>query len=187
MTPSPLHKMPEAETSLRLAFYLLQSSLTDSVEVAIDGAQVKTLEQVHFAIDAFLAGAQCHCTAPKIEWRGLYVHQPTGGRINIHSGSGRGDVVALLRGGRTFRAESKKGLLVPSANSREYPLLREALGQLLTLKEVAQNDLLAVAVPQSAKFADLAAQWRVAPLIQRAGIQILTVNRDNQVRGLQLS
>ena len=39
----PEKKMPEAEVSLRLAFYLIERGLvTSDVHVAIDGAQVKT-------------------------------------------------------------------------------------------------------------------------------------------------
>lgn len=177
--------MPEAETSLRLAFYLLSRGLTDKVEVAIDGAQVKTTSQVHFEIAQFLVESQCRCIAPAFEWRGRYSHDPTKGYISIHSNPGQGDVVATLWNGRVFRAEAKKGPLVSSKSSQEYPLLREALGQLLTIQSVGEHDLLAVAVPHSTKFSDLASRWREAPLVRRSGIQILTVTRDNQVHGLE--
>jgi len=178
MAPLPDSKMPEAETSLRLAFFLLQKRLATLVEVAIDGAQVKTLEQVHFQITEFLAESSTR------GWSGTYLHAPSGGKIRIHSTAGLGDVVAQLVDGRTFRAESKKGTLMPSTSSQEYPLLREALGQLITVAEVGETDVLAVAVPHSAKFAALAERWRIAPLVLRAGIQILTVDRTNQVHGL---
>src|SRR5688500_10199571 len=151
--------MPEAETSLRLAFYLLQSGLTDKVEVAIDGAQVRTASDVHFAIAEFLVESECSCTTSALEWRGTYMHARSGGSISIHSSPGQGDVVATLRNGRVFRAEAKKGPLVPSKSSQEYPLLREALGQLLTIANVGADDLLAVAVPHSSKFAQLALKW----------------------------
>jgi hypothetical protein len=177
--------MPEAETSLRLAFFLLQKRLADFVEVAIDGAQVKTLEKVHFQIREFLVESQCvACEPSNGGWSGTYLHTPSGGKIRIHSTAGLGDVVAQLADGRTFRAESKKGTLVPSTSSQEYPLLREALGQLLTISEVGETDVLAVAVPHSTKFAELAERWRNAPLVRRADIKILTVERNNEVHGL---
>jgi hypothetical protein len=179
--------MPEAETSLRLAFFLLTQKLTDRVEVAIDGAQVKTRDTVHFAIADFLQTAQCNCVMAALDWRGVYSHSASGGTILLHSRPGQGDVVATLRNGRTFRAESKKGPLGRSNSSEELPRLREALGQLLTIEVVGPNDLLAVAVPCSPKFAELAARWRAAPLVQRVGIQILTVARDGHVDGLHLS
>jgi hypothetical protein len=49
---------------------------------------------------------------------------------------------------------------------------------------VSKQDLLAVAVPHSPRFAKLARRWREAPLIKRLGIHILTVGRDGDVDGL---
>ena len=74
-----------------------------------------------------------------------------------------------------------------SVSSQEYSLLREALGQLLTIKEVNETDILAVAVPSSPKFEELAARWRSAPLIERFRVRILTVSRNNDVTGLHLN
>jgi len=85
--------------------------------------------------------------------------------------------------GHTLRVECKKGPLVRSKSSQEYPLLREALGQLLTIAEVTERDLLAVAVPHSAKFQELAQRWRQAPLIKRFGIHVLTVDQTGNVFG----
>ncbi len=48
-------KMPEAEVSLRLAFYLINEELVNSdVHVSIDGAQIETNEKTHFDIRGFL-------------------------------------------------------------------------------------------------------------------------------------
>lgn len=180
-------RMPEAETSLRVAFHLLESRLAEKVEVAIDGAQIKTMDQVHFNIGAFLMDAHCAHVAPKDGWRGAYLHAPSGGYLNIHSKSGQGDVVATLKNDRKLRVEAKKGTLERSKSSQELPLLREALGQLLTIKEVGPLDLLAVAVPESPRFSRLAACWRDAPLVKRVGFQILTVSREHGVQGLDIS
>jgi hypothetical protein len=54
----------------------------------------------------------------------------------------------------------------------------------MTVSAVADKDILAVAVPKSVKFAELAARWRNAPLLQRVGIRLLTVDRHNGVEGL---
>jgi hypothetical protein len=52
----PTQKMPEAEVSLRLAFSLFERGLVAStVEVAIDGAQVRTGRTVHFPIGDFMS------------------------------------------------------------------------------------------------------------------------------------
>lgn len=179
--------MPEAEVSLRMAFYLLRSGLTDQpVRVAIDGAQIKTADITHFDIDGFLSRCGCSKACASTSWRAVYRHIQTGGEIEIHAKPGEGDVVSRLRNGRTLRVESKKGPLKRARGSREYPLLREALGQLLTIPKISKTDVLAVAVPHSPKFLALAAQWRVAPLVLRAEIQIVTVDQRDQVYGLTL-
>jgi hypothetical protein len=47
--------MPEAEVSLRLAFWLLEHIPVDGpVEVAIDGAQVPINDTVHFDLLGFM-------------------------------------------------------------------------------------------------------------------------------------
>ncbi|MGE0761464.1 MAG: hypothetical protein AB7O38_30905 [Pirellulaceae bacterium] len=178
-------KMPEAEVSLRLAFHLIEQGLTASdVHVAIDGAQVKTTDTIHFGISEFLRALKWIKSATDDLWQGTYTHATHIPKVIIHSSPGCGDVVATLIDGRTLRVECKKGPLVRSKSSQEYPLLREALGQLLTMESVGELDLLAVAVPSSPKFQELASRWRQAPLVSRFGIRILTVSRDNQVSGL---
>jgi len=177
-------KMSEAEVSLRLAFYLLNNDLVNSdVDVAIDGAQIKTLDKLHFPITEFLQQNMCIRCEPGIGWSGSYsLSSPY--RINIHTTPGKGDVVARMKSGHVLRVESKKGTLQRSKSSAEYPLLREALGQLLTIDSVDKDDILAVAVPKSDKFESLAQRWREAPLIKKFGIQIITVARDGRVSGL---
>lgn len=178
-------RMAEAEVSLRVAFYLLDSDLAASdVDVAIDGAQVRTGEAIHFSIAEFIAQNACTPDALSSSWQGTYCRVGARFRLRIHSNPGRGDVVALLSSGHTLRVESKKGPLERSRSSEEYPLLREAIGQLMTVDTAGDNDIFAVAVPKSAKFMELAARWRRAPLIQRLGIRLLTVDRRNKVDGL---
>jgi hypothetical protein len=178
-------RMSEAEVSLRLAFYLLDCDLAASdAEVAIDGAQVKTGETIHFRIGDFIAQNACTPVTDIPSWQGTYSRSGARFRVRIHCNPGRGDVVALLRTGHTLRVESKKGPLARSASSVEYPLLREAIGQLMTVEAAGDADILAVAVPKSARFTELTTRWRNAPLIRRLGIRLLTVDRENRVEGL---
>ena len=180
--------MSEAEVSLRLAFWLVGKKLVadddNEVLVALDGAQVKVGGVVVFDVAAFLRENRWRKTDSNSHWRGEYGMKGTASRLVVHSKSGYGDVVCRFQDGRVFRAEAKKGPLTDSKSSEEYPLIREALGQLLTVKEASKQDILAVAVPYSRRFAKLAAQWREAPLIKRLGILILTVGRDGEVDGL---
>jgi hypothetical protein len=179
-------KMAEAEVSLRLAFWLFDHARAESpIDVAIDGAQVRINDTIHFDLPEFLYSCGWQKVDGAAPWQCEWVQAGSSNRIRIHSDPGRGDVVARLSSGRTLRVECKKGPLVPTASSPEYPRMREALGQLLTVEEIGGGDILAVAVPHSPKFDDLAKRWRNAPLIKRLGLQILTVDQKGNVFGFQ--
>jgi hypothetical protein len=180
----PEDRMPEAEVSLRLAIFLITNNhaLSD-VKVAIDGAQVQVGDRVIFPLIDFLKANGWYKKELGPRWQGNYYHDKQIPSIVVHSYSGEGDVVTKLNSGLTLRAESKKGPTRRSKSSAEYPLMWEALGQLLTVEHVGDNDLLAIAVPSSDKFNELAIRWREAPLIKRFGIRILTVDRNSQVTG----
>ena len=181
----PNDRMPEAEVTLRLAIYLIENNLAKgNVGASIDGAQVKTGDTVHFPILSFLndKGWVGNENAPV--WRTTFTHSDFDAAIIIHSTPGEGDVVAELVDGQRLRVESKKGTLARSKSSSEYPLIREAIGQLMTVDQTEQRDLFAVAVPDSEKFCELAARWRKGPLMVKAGLKILTVSRDGTVTGL---
>jgi hypothetical protein len=169
------------------SLYLLRNRLaTGIVDIAIDGAQDQRGGTVHSALADFLEASGRTPQAVK-SWKG---HHPVVGckyGIRIHSTPGQGDVVAKLSSGRTLRAECKKGPLSRSRSSQEYPLLREAIGQLMTVDHVEPTDILAVAVPWSPKFAELTSGWRSAPLVRRIGIHLLTVNRDGHVSGFEMA
>ncbi len=178
-------RMPEAEVSLRLAFWLIETNRVKSdVRIAIDGAQVATGEVIHFPLIDFMKSRGWACSKPKDRWQGNYCCRSNERGIEIHSQPGVGDVVAELKNGNILRVECKKGPLTLVNGSPEYPLLRSALGHLLTLDEVDERDVIAVAVPKNARFPQLAERWRNAPLIKRCGIRILLVGRNNQVEGL---
>jgi hypothetical protein len=182
----PADRMPEAEVSLRLAFHLLSMPEAEgTAEVAIDGAQIRVGRREVFPIAAFLQveGWALVEQKGKNPWQGWY--ERPGQRLWIHSRSGVGDVVARV-GGKRFRAECKGGPLIKKRGSQEYPKLRGALGQVMTVEEVDGHDVLAVAVPWTEKFGELAERWRRAPLVVRSGVLIVLVGRDGEVVGLTL-
>ncbi len=182
----PKDKMPEAEVTLRLAMAIIEHGHTDSsVVAAIDGAQVKTGVTVHFPIVEFLNERGWFGNDQTDRWQCSYKNEKYSQEIVVHSSSGEGDLVAQLKNGRTLRVESKKGPLSRSKSSQEYPLIREAIGQLMTIEKADPNDILAVVVPHSEKFDSLATQWRERPLLKNAGIHIITIDRTNKVRGLE--
>lgn len=179
-------KMPEAEVTLRLALFLITGSYTkENVICAIDGAQVKVGSKIIFPIIEFLNSNGWFAPGQDRKWQCKFVHEGFSQSIVVHSSSGEGDLVSNLINGKTLRVECKKGPLVSKPGSQEYPLIREAIGQLMTVEYVNDEDILAVAVPESAKFSDLAVKWRSRPLMQRADIHIITVDRNNKITGLE--
>ena len=182
----PQDRMPEAEVSLRLTFHLL--SLPDAqgtAEVAIDGAQIRVHGDEVFPISPFLVdmGWRQVEQIGKNDWQGWY--ERSGQRLRIHSRSGVGDVVAQV-GAKRVRAECKGGPLIKRPGSHEYPRLRGALGQVITVEQIDVDDILAVAVPRTPRFRRIADKWCSAPLIVRSGIRIVLVGRDGTVEGLRL-
>jgi hypothetical protein len=174
--------MSEAEVSLRLALWLIaQNRVVGDVSVAIDGAQVRIGDTIHFPVAAFLTSLGWLGSEAE-QWQGCYRCRDITSRIVVHSKSGVGDVVAELSTGQRFRVECKKGPLVASASSSEYVLLRAALGHVVTSEELQETDILAVAVPNSERFRALSSRWRKAPLVQKCGIRILLVD-SNGVHG----
>jgi hypothetical protein len=97
---------------------------------------------------------------------------------------GESGVVATVDG-RRILAACKKGPLLRRFGAPEYPLLTAVLGQAL-LFEVAADDIVVVAVPDTPAFRTLAEAWRSRPLVRRAGIRIALVTRDGMVSGLGL-
>lgn len=177
-------RMSEAEVSLRLAVHLVTSGLAKSdVAVALDGAQVKIGQTQHFDVPGFLSSLGWRPEQESSRWQCEYRNPSATHSIIIHSQSGRGDVTATLTSGEPLVVEAKKGTIAKCKSSSEYPLLREALGQLLTLESVPENAVLAVAVPHGERFITLAARWREAPLVKRSGIRLLTVSQTGEVVG----
>ncbi len=177
-------RMSEAEVSLRLAVHLVMSGRVKSdVAVALDGAQVKVGQTQHFDVSGFLGSLGWLPEQESVRWQCKYINPSAAQSILVHSQSGRGDVTATLSSGESLVVEAKKGTITKCKSSSEYPLLREALGQLLTLEAVPENAVLAVAVPHGERFITLAARWREAPLVKRSGIRLLTVSQTGEVVG----
>ena len=65
--------MSEAEVSLRLAFWLAdQGFATERINVAIDGAQVRTGDTIHFDLAGFLSESGWKKARSSDGWRGSY-------------------------------------------------------------------------------------------------------------------
>lgn len=170
--------MQEAEVSLRVALYYIKNGLTgNDVTISIDGAHVKTNDTIHFDIWQFLIDNDCIKVDGEADrWQGKYEVIGYDCNIVISSQPGIGDVNIWLNDGRKLYVESKKGRT--NKASQEYPLMREAIGQLMTAEIFGDNVIPAVAVPYSEKSYELATRWSEYPQIKLVGIKFVLV-KDN--------
>ncbi len=178
--------MQEAEVSLRVALYYIRNKLTKKdVIVSIDGAQIKTGDKVHFDIWKFLNDNDCvKIDGSTDRWQGTYSVSGYSEHIVISSSPGMGDVNVFLLNGKRLYVESKKGR--PNRSSQEYPLMREAIGQLMTSCELSEEIVPMVAVPFSEKIYELAVKWGAYPQIQQIGIGFLLVKEDGEIQTVSL-
>ncbi|HEX9429644.1 MAG TPA: hypothetical protein VF944_04635 [Candidatus Bathyarchaeia archaeon] len=168
--------MPEAEVALDLAWHLLNDPRSRGLaEVSIDGAQVRVAGKTVFRIVEFLRSNGWHRLEKggTADWNGVF--GKNGLRLCIDSEPGKGDVRVRI-GDRRIVAECKGGPIAGRKGNPEYPRLREAIGQLMTVKEVLDGDLLVVAVPDTPPFKRRAEEFRRRPLIAKLGIRFVLVD-----------
>lgn len=174
--------MTEPEVSLRLALYHIKNHLTEQdVRVSIDGAHIKTGDVVHFDITGHLRKALCVKTEGDHDrWQGTYQVTGYDAKIILDAVPGYGDVRIRLQDGRTLYVESKKSK--PGKSSQEYPLMREAVGQLMTSCAIDGDTIPAVAVPYTKKSLELAERWSRLEQIRKVGIRFILVMEDGDIR-----
>ena len=172
--------MQEPEVSLLIAMKYIQDGKTRSdIVVSIDGAHIKTNKTIHFDITTFMCkNGYVKCDGDSSRWQGTYQNPNYTPRIVISAKSGVGDAVIVLKDDKTLYIESKK---FKNGNSGEYPAMREAIGQLMTSCPDDPNVIPVVAVPLSAKSAELAQTWSANERICRAGIHFMLVGDDGSV------
>lgn len=173
--------MKEAEVSIRIALYYICNKITkENVRISIDGAHIKTKDTVHFDIFNFLKENNCRKIDGRYDrWQGLYEVCGYEHTIEISSKSGIGDVNVILPNGSVLHIESKKG--TNKKGSTEYPLMREAIGQLMTTQYEGNNVIPIVAVPYSLKSYELAKRWSEYKKIQDANIHFILVHENGEI------
>ena len=172
--------MQEPEVSLRIAMNYIQGEKTcANVSVSIDGAHVKTKETIHFDVEGFLRkNSYVKCDGTNDRWQGEYECSYSSHRIVVSSKPGVGDVTINQADGKTLFIESKK---FKSGSGGEYPAMREAIGQLMTGCPDDPDVIPVVAVPYSAKSAELAQKWSASKRIRMAGIRFMLVRDDGSI------
>lgn len=173
--------MTEAEVILRLAMYYIKNKLTeDHVTVSIDGAHVKTGNTVHFDIFVFLKKeGLIKIDAEPERWQGEYAIKGFDSHVIISSTPGIGDVNIILCDGCIIHAECKKGK--NDKRGQEYPLMREAIGQLMTGCDFTEGVIPMVAVPYTNKSKQLAERWSALTQIKNLGIKFALISENGEV------
>uniref|UniRef100_N2BDL3 Uncharacterized protein n=1 Tax=Eubacterium plexicaudatum ASF492 TaxID=1235802 RepID=N2BDL3_9FIRM len=173
--------MTEPEVSLYLAIYHIKNHLTDQdIKVSIDGAHIKTGNIVHFDIEKFFR--EHHFVKKDGDfdrWQGRYCIEGQSADIILESVPGYGDVQIILQDGKTLLVESKKSK--EGKGSQEYPLMREAIGQLMTSCLINENTIPAVAIPYTKKSLELAERWSQLEQIRKVGIRFILVQENGDI------
>ena len=173
--------MKEAEVSLRIALYYIKNGYTEEdVHVSLDGAHIKTGNNVIFDIDSFMIENNCKKHLNGERWQGIYEIDCYKSRIIVSSTPGLGDVNIFTINGKQLYIESKKGQEKNRSNS-EYPLMREAIGQLMTGCPMTDNMIPVVAVPYTEKSYELACKWSKLKQIQAVGIKFILVHENGEI------
>ena len=172
--------MQEPEVSLRIAIKYIQEGKTCSdITVSIDGAHIKTKDTIHFDIASFmLENGYIKCDGDSDRWQGTYQACGYIPHIVVSSKPGIGDMSISLNDGSTLFIESKK---FKSGSGGEYPAMREAIGQLMTGCPDRPDVIPVVAVPYSAKSAELAQKWSLSERMRMAGIRFMLVHEDGKI------
>ena len=167
--------MQEPEVSLYIAIKCIEEGWTSQdVNVSIDGAHIKTINNVHFDLVQFMHQKGYEKSGgDQDRWQGAYQKQNSSQKIIVSSQPGVGDVVVALHNGSILYIESKK---FKSGSGGEYPAMREAIGQLMTGCPDCPDVIPVVAVPYSAKSEELAQKWSRSKRIQSAGICFILVH-----------
>ena len=169
-------RVPEAEVALNLALHLVRHPLSaPTVEVSIDGAQVNVAGEPIFRISDFLQSQGWRQTEKigRVDWSGVY--EKGGLRLRVDSKPGKADVRARV-GQRRVIAECKGGPVGGRRGNPEYPRLRQAVGQLVTMEEAYDGDILVVAVPNTESFKRRVEDFQKRPLVARLGIRFVLVD-----------
>ena len=173
--------MTEAEVILHLAMYYIKKGYTrEDVVVSIDGAHVKTKNEVHFDIFSFLEKYEFQkLDDDPMRWQGEYLLGEYDSHVIISSKPGIGDVNIKLTNGRVIYAECKKGK--KDKRGQEYPLMREAIGQLMTGCDFSSCMIPMVTVPYTDKSKELADRWSKLTQIKNLGIKFALVCEDGDI------
>jgi hypothetical protein len=177
--------MPEAEVTLRLAFWLLdQADQNSHADIAIDGAHVRIAahqqagrqidERSVFDIQTFLATNKWLRESRDRDWRGSYSRN--GQSLTIKSIQGFD--VQVRCDGKEIKAECKGGRLQRSKGLGPTAILASAIGQLIVSSSTSKSEELWAAVPDSPRFESAGTKIVRSRAFVSTGIRIALVGKN---------
>lgn len=145
-----------------------------NVQISLDGMHGKT-----FDVRKFMSKNAC-IKADGIDssWKGKYCVEGFENAIVIGGGLEQGDVRIRLSDGKLLYAECKKGTKRPSDM---LPLMREAIGQIMTGCPMNENIISVVAVPYMEKTLEYVNKWSKLERIQKAGIRFILICENGEI------
>jgi len=175
--------LPEAEVTLRLAFWLMEHAEPGArINAAIDGAHVRIAphkqagreipERIVFPIEAFLSENGYQQITSNGNWRGIY--RRNGRELEIQSVSGF-DITAKVKN-KTIKVECK-GYRKKNVSF----ILATAIGQILISDPINPGDELWVAVPDTNAYKKAADKLAQRSTFSKTGIRIALVAQDGKV------
>jgi hypothetical protein len=180
-------RMSCTETVLRVAQQLIAHDLVSGdISVALGGAEVTRADRASFPVEEFLESFGFKKGDPEAaNWRGSYIEGKSQRSILLHDRSDVPQLVApLARGGRLL-LEASAGPLNPTKSPVEHKLLFGLIGRALCYEDVDAGDVLAIAVPRSARFRQLIARFRKSPRLERTALVCYLVARGGDIDGMQ--
>ncbi len=173
--------------ALRLAEFILSLSGSGAMAgIAIDGAGTRVGDALVFDVSRYMAATGWvpvkEAQVIRSAWTGAYRRDDK--TIRVHARPGESHVIAQINGHHIV-AVCTKGPLTRKPGGPEHRLLTTALGQALLL-DVAADNIVIAAVPDTPVFRQLVETWRSRPLVRRARIELALVHRNGTVSGLNL-
>jgi hypothetical protein len=180
-------RMSCTETVLRVAQQLIAHDLVSGeISIALGGAEIARADRASFPVEEFLESfGFTKADAESANWRGSYIEGKSQRSISLHDRSDVPQLVApLARGGRLL-LEASAGPLNPTKSPVEHKLLFGLIGRALCYEDVDAGDVLAIAVPRSARFRQLIARFRKSPRLEKTALVYYMVARGGDIDGLQ--
>ena len=183
--------MPEGEVARRLALWLFeQPESANVVTLCLDGNHVQHFEKEHFSRQECENGAlvsswkfyeEARVGRRRAKWPGTW-RDECGREVVVGSSPTRQrspetvcDLTTAIKKGR-LRVECK-GMDENVSRIK----LQECIGQMVTIRDRENKDILAVAVPYSPRLVELATEFLRSPIFRELRIAIALVHDHNVV------